>query len=75
MRSPKRNVGGLSHLGCARGQQVRGNNVAFWPTPNGWDRDAREKKEKKKIVHYIFLMRSRIYREVDGLANVDWVRG
>jgi len=28
MRSPKRNVGGLSHLGYARRQQVRGNNVA-----------------------------------------------
>jgi len=28
MRSPKRNIGGLSHHGFARKQQVRGNYVA-----------------------------------------------
>jgi len=27
MRNSKRNVDGLSHLGCARGQQMGGNNV------------------------------------------------
>jgi len=27
MRCTKRNVGGLSHLGYAQGQQMRGNNV------------------------------------------------
>jgi len=28
IRSPKRNVGGIFHFGCAWGQQVRGNNIA-----------------------------------------------